>query len=435
MRFFIFLFFISSVVYTQDYMPIDTLDQDERKKNKNLFVSKLNDIQEKLTKKYPKGVSSDIKENLEEFETFFSKSFDKASYVYKTPFNKIVDSIYKEIYLTNPNVPSDLQVVVSRNISLNALCLINGTLIVNMGAIRFLENEDQLAAILCHEISHKLLQHSEKAIVETASEKYSQISKQENRNIRQKKYNRQKIAFSILKEKLYAKSKNQQEHEFEADSLGYLLLKNTKYNAPEFLRALELSSKFDTIQPANLDLVTYRTVFDTPDQPFNEHWFEKEDFSQYDYVFEEKLSSDSLSTHPEINERIEELQRDFIELKNFRNQNFEYRGRSDYHELRTKAKKEQVPSLFYEKKYGFCIYLALYRIQQNYLIDFHKEWLGKAFYQIFNARKLYMANKYLDRIDPEKQTESYQQFINFMWNLRLEEIKKIAIFYGGDSTN
>jgi hypothetical protein len=31
--------------------------------------------------------------------------------------------------------------------------------------------------------------------------------------------------------------------------------------------------------------------------------------------------------------------------------------------------------------------------------------------------------------DPKNQSESYQQFLNFMWNLSLDEIKNIADYY------
>ena len=436
MRFPIFFFYlIFSVAGAQQYVPLDTMDYDLRKTNKELFTSKLNDFGEKIEGNYTAKISNDIKKSLDEFKTFFIKNFDKGEYVYDSPFNHKVDSIYKEIYLNNTIVPSDLQVLVSRDISLNALCFINGTLIVNLGAIHFLQNEDQLAAIICHEVAHKVLEHSEKTIVESASEKYALKTRKENMEIKRQKYKRQKLAFSILKEKLYTKGKMNKMHEFEADSLGYLLLRNTKYRSHEFLKALELSFQYDTIRPADLNLSTYRIVFDLPEQPFDDSWLEQEDFSQYDYVFKEKLSSDSLSTHPEMDARIEKLRNDFVELKDFEDQDSKSQENTDYQELRRRAKKEQVPSLFYEKKYGFCIYLALYRIQQDDMADFHKQWLGRAFHEMYRARKSYMANKYLDRIDPANQSESYQQFINFMWNLRLDEIKEIAEHYWEEPSN
>ncbi|WP_420602132.1 M48 family metallopeptidase [Flagellimonas sp.] len=434
MRFLVIFCFIFSSSFSQDYVPLDTLDQNHRTENKELFTAKLKTFGNKFNGKYSFSVNNELEKNLEDFKTFFSKSIDRGEYVYNTPFNKKINEIYTEIYEKNDVVPQDFQILVSRNISLNAYCFVNGTMVVNMGTINYLENEDQLAAILCHEMAHKLLNHSENKIVESAIEKHSKESKRENRNLKRQKFNQQKTAFSVLKEKLFNNSKKNKKHEYEADSLGFSLLRNTKYNATELLRALDLSLMYDTIKPANLDIGIYKKMFDIPDQPFNEKWLQQEDFSKYDYVFEEKISRDSISSHPEIFQRIEKLKQSFEELENHNRDTLKLAGSTDYDALRTTAKKEQVPNLFYLKKYGFSIYLCLYRIQQNHMVEYHKYWMGKAFNEVYKARKAYMANKYLDRVDPENQSESYQQFINFMWNLRVGEIKKIAEHYAKEES-
>ncbi|PGH39462.1 MAG: peptidase M48, partial [Candidatus Nephrothrix sp. EaCA] len=59
----------------------------------------------------------------------------------------------------------------------------------------------------------------------------------------------------------------------------------------------------------------------------------------------------------------------------------------------------------------------------------YKKWMGFFFQKIYKARKEYTLNRYLDRVEPAKQSESYQQFISFMWNISLAEIKTIADFY------
>jgi len=90
---------------------------------------------------------------------------------------------------------------------------------------------------------------------------------------------------------------------------------------------------------------------------------------------------------------------------------------------------ERIPNLFFNEEYGQVIYMSLLRLQNN-PNDLHgKEWLGKGFQKIYEARRDYQLNKYLDRISPKDQTESYIQFLSFMWNLKLEELKNIAGFY------
>ena len=90
---------------------------------------------------------------------------------------------------------------------------------------------------------------------------------------------------------------------------------------------------------------------------------------------------------------------------------------------------EVLPNLWYSEQYGRGIYAAMQFLQDKEDENYYQEWLGKLFEQIYTARKNYNLNRYLDRIEPKKQSESYQQFLSFMWNLNLAEIKNIADYY------
>lgn len=432
LRLFCFFWLILRVTcsFSQEFSTLDTLDGDYRDENKAIFTGKINRIVTEFDASYSSSVSRKLGEHLENFKEFFLNEIDKGTYIYNTPINERINEIYKDISRDNPNVPKDFQVLVSRDVSLNASCFVNGTMVVNIGTINYLESEDQLAAILCHEIGHKLLNHSEQYLVKSFEEENSKRTKKEIRDLKRTRYNQQELAFTVLKEKIYNNREEKRNREFEADSIGLVLLRNTKYNPKDFLRALELSLLYDTITPADLNIKIYSEVFDLPGQPFNQDWLVQEDFSTYDYVFEEKFSKDSLSSHPEINERIEKLKSSLLPSLDIGEKDTSVNSENlQYQNLRLVAEKEEVPNLFLLKKYGFCIYLSLIKIDQGYKVEYHKKWMGKAFHELHKARKSYTANKYLDRINPEEHSESYQQFINFMWNLNLEEIKNIADFY------
>ena len=94
------------------------------------------------------------------------------------------------------------------------------------------------------------------------------------------------------------------------------------------------------------------------------------------------------------------------------------------------AYMETVPNLYFDEEFGLSIYAALLYIERNKENeDYFKEWLGKSFQKIYEARKNYTLNRYLNRVSPNEQSESYQQFLSFMWNLKPDEIKKIADYY------
>ena len=69
------------------------------------------------------------------------------------------------------------------------------------------------------------------------------------------------------------------------------------------------------------------------------------------------------------------------------------------------------------------------RLEEESDDSYYKKWLGINFNAIYEAKKKYQLNRYVDRLVPNKQSESYQKFINFIWNLDLNEIKVIADHY------
>ncbi|HBK82375.1 MAG TPA: peptidase M48, partial [Flavobacterium sp.] len=99
------------------------------------------------------------------------------------------------------------------------------------------------------------------------------------------------------------------------------------------------------------------------------------------------------------------------------------------------AQMNLVSNLTDMENYGYAIYVCLLNIQNQIEVEHHKYWLGKNFELVHEARKNYSLNRYLDRINPKNQSESYQQFLNFMWNLNLNEFSKIATYYKKETKN
>ena len=153
-----------------------------------------------------------------------------------------------------------------------------------------------------------------------------------------------------------------------------------------------------------------------------------EDFSAYNYAnYKEKLDKDSLSSHPEIVERIQRLEKNFPELS--KEELPEKSKDPSFLALKKAARFEILPNFYHSEDYGLGIYTAMQFIQDGEEENYYQSWLGKSFQKIYEARKNYNLNRYLDRVDPKNQSESYQQFLNFMWNLSLDDIKNIAEFY------
>jgi hypothetical protein len=311
----------------------------------------------------------------------------------------------------------------------NAHTIGDNVVFINMGVFYCLENEGQVASILAHEIGHCLLDHSIKAL------NYSYEKDKENigdvKAIKQVGVHKTDRAFELVKDQIYKGGKFRKAHELQADSIGYILFRNTAYDKKDFIKALAIAGKYDTLSPGDVAIETYRQLFDLPEQKFQESWLKAEDFSQYNYgSFTEKFDKDSVASHPSIEERIKNLTRIFPELAQAAG-DMGLKPAGSLNELQQAAEKERLKNLYINEQYGACMYLTLLCLQKDFTDSFARKWLGKNLRKIYHARKDYQLNKYLDRISPKEQSESYMRFLSFMWNLKLNEIKMMAEYYTG----
>lgn len=75
------------------------------------------------------------------------------------------DYLYSLVTKIHPGVltdgrPGNISVKILKNTEPNAFCLANGTILVTTGLLSTIESEDELVAILTHEIAHFVLDHS-----------------------------------------------------------------------------------------------------------------------------------------------------------------------------------------------------------------------------------------------------------------------------------
>ena len=411
----------------QVYSPIDTADTDFRSELKMSYESIFDEYNSQLKSDYQGKKKNELLNAFQSFQEDFLEEIEDGIYVQGSPFQEILEEILLEIKTQNPSLPSDLRILVSKHPNVNAYSMPDGTLVMNMGSFKFLENEDQIASIIAHEIAHHTLKHVLNSQIKQIDDDISGKYKSKIKSIKQIKIGQNSQAFQLMQMLLYEQGANQRLQEKEADSLGFVYFEKTKYKNIEFINAFKLLQRYDTIKPMGLPIEVYPKYFDLPQQNFKEKWLEMEDFSQYDYTkFIEKIDKDSIASHPEAMERIKALQTNFPILAQTASPQT---PTAKFLELQNMAKWEEVPNLFFLKQYGMAIFVSLLRLEEGEDERFYKYWLGKSFEKVYEARKQYRLNRYLDVVNPVEQSESYRQFLSFMWNLNLDELKNIADFY------
>ncbi|MBB4806718.1 hypothetical protein HNP38_002014 [Chryseobacterium defluvii] len=419
------LLLFSAICSGQDFVTIDTADYLQRKDFLKTFAINNDLFVKKLRSQYSGKSGFELSMIYKEFGTDFEKQVKNKDFIFKSAFDENVKLLIQRLKKNNPQIPKDLKILIARDNTPNAYCLLDGTFVINMGLFSWLSNEEEIAAVIAHELGHKIEEHSLKLFVGMVENNKS--DKLTVRSLKGTGENSNQKAFDILKNRMYKKGAEKRQQEMEADSLGYVIFKNGDFKKNEFINTLKRLQDFDTISPRKLKVETYKKFFELPKQPFKDQWLKKEDFSLYNYgLYKEKLSQDSLASHPEMAKRIEKLKKIFPEL----NQPEEPLKPSDtYLALKKAARMEILPNYYHSEDYGLGIYVSLQFLQDGEDEKYYKSWLGKFFTKIYEARKNYNLNRYLDRVEPKDQSESYQQFLSFMWNLNLDEIKNIADYY------
>ncbi len=419
-----FLIFIS--VNGQKYIPIDTTDNAQRKAFVDAYKIRDEAFCKELKIKYKGKAGNELVKSMKEYSEEFIKQVNEGQFCFDRTLNEKAETILKEISSKNLEVPANIRLLISKDPTLNAYCLPNGTLVLNMGIFYWLNNFDQVASVISHETAHLILEHSIKTQLNLIADNTSSSSKSTLKEVQNQKYNRSEKAFELFKSKLYSHGEERRRNEFEADSAGILIMKNTRFNYPYFIETLRLSGRYDTLKVEAVPASVYEQVFNLPNQKFNKEWMVIEDMSAYDYsLYKEKFNWDSISTHPDIEQRVKRLEVIFPTLT----LSVGTPADSLYKAFQRVAEYEQVPGLYANEEYGIGIYLCLKRIEEGKDNTYYKEWMGNCFGKIYDARKKYQLNRYLDSIDPKEQSPGYQQFLSFMWNLSLDEIKNIKDYY------
>lgn len=415
------------MVNAQIYSPIDTADGDFRSALKSKYESVFLNYNTQLKSEYQGKKKNELLGAFKSFQEEFLEEIEEGNFVQDKRFQDLLDEILLELQSKNPEIPKDQRILISKYANVNAYAMPDGTLVMNMGSFKFLENEDQIASIIAHEIAHNVLGHVLKTQIKQIDDDISGKYQTKVKAIKQKKYGQNTQAFQLMQNLLYEESAIRRVQEKEADSLGFKYFSKSRYKDDEFVNAFKLLQRYDTIKPAGLPVEIYSKYFDLPSQPFHEKWLEMEDFSRYDYTkFKEKIDKDSIASHPEALERISSLQKNFPKLETIE---LPVEPSDRFKELQKIAEWEEVPNLFFLKQYGMAIFVSLLRLEEKADAGFYKYWLGKSFGKVYEARKQYRLNRYLDTVNPKEQSESYQQFLSFMWNLSLDELKNIADFY------
>lgn len=311
------------------------------------------------------------------------------------------------------------RVLVLSSPHVNAVCYGQGIYAVTVGLLARLENEDQLAFILAHELAHDELGHLRTRIIQEADLELQQRARKHAIEIFTGRIDYHEV--EAFRSVVYTYTRDSRKNELAADSMALSILRNAGYDekgSASALRILE-APQSPKYEPGP----EFFAPLHSTDYPFQDYWL-KDRLS----VFSKKekgqtflYSADSLETHPSIVKRKELV---FASLKGIPGQGGNWSA--PYVEtLSEVAAFETVESAYKQREYDLALYHAL---------QLHSRYPGNA-YLISRIAKILIdvreakASRALDVLVPKymiNHSEDLKVINSLLYNLTENEVGEIA---------
>jgi Zn-dependent protease with chaperone function len=418
----LFLFFISaSASYAQQaaFVPAPQNDAALKSLSADLEKRYLNDLAA-LPSENKKDLIKLYKERWENISTKLEKKevFENAS------AQQFIDDMLKSIVLANPALKAkNISCYFSRSGVPNAAYLGEGLILFNMGLFSRLQNESEVAFVLCHELAHLYLNHSENSISKYVATLNSPEIQQQLKNIKKQEYGKRIELEKLIKGISFDSRRHGRDHESSADSFAVELMSHTKYNPKAAISALSL---LDVIDKDTLNMGSQlQRFFDSPSYPFQKKWLLKEEglLSGHAQLTVDKKLEDSLKTHPDCEKRIQLIEPLVNTLKT--NSKAEEGNSQQFRQLQNDFKYEIIEYAFesgnYTQSLKYILDLMATRPGDVYLVS----QTGKIFNGFYNSQKEHTLGKRCDLPAPY-YSPSYNLLLQFIQNLYVEDFAGIG---------
>ncbi|MEM6804951.1 MAG: M48 family metallopeptidase, partial [Bacteroidota bacterium] len=253
----------------------------------------------------------------------FKQAMQSGKLYFNDRFSAYLEGIAARLLKDDPELKKSIRIYATKLPMPNASAWRNGVIFVNIPLLSYLESEAQLAFVLAHEISHYKRKHV-----------YNQYKKKID--LERSVYNNSKTV-----DELFELMKFSRKNELQADADAFEMLLKTDYTPVEALGALVQLAEIDN-SPVSFPY-KINELFQFEDSLFD---FKISCDSAY-YSFKPKRTNqvDSLSTHPDIEERIEIITEKLQEVEEIGGELF-LEGELVFRKIQEMAYVEQIQNFY-----------------------------------------------------------------------------------------
>ena len=343
--------------------------------------------------------------------------------------NGYLQAVLQKIVVANDELKGrELRVIFTRDWWPNAYSMGDGTIAINAGLVIFLENEAELSFVLCHELSHYYLQHTQKSIKKYVETINSDSVQKELKKLYKQEYRVNQRLEELAKSLAFDSRQHSRSNETEADAEGFKFMQKAGYNCSAIRSCLLLLDKIDDsllYKPLNLE-----QVFNFSDYPFKKRWIEKESgiFSRLNENEspEAKREKDSLKTHPDCSTRILMLS-DSLQNAGEKGGNFLV-SENVFNKLKKDLFVELTEQCYRSGNLSRNLYYSLHMLQTSentYLAVYS---IARCLNQLYENQKDHRLGTTIDA-ESKIYPEDYNLLLRMLGRLKLDELSSLNYFF------
>ncbi|HYG19608.1 MAG TPA: M48 family metalloprotease [Ohtaekwangia sp.] len=336
-----------------------------------------------------------------------------------TPY---LQGILEEIYKANPGIPRETQVYAMRSTAPNAVSFGDGTLGFTLGLLARMENDAQVAFVLCHEMAHFHKEHSRQDLTSLAKLNFDKALKKKIDAARKSEYDRYTKMKEVFKGLGFSITHHTRGHEYEADAQGFVYFANTRFKPAAAIRVMEILDSTSILRFRYP--IDFKKHFDVKGYPFKDSWL---DYTKSTTWHAPPDEDDSAKTHPDCQKRIVALniQMQSLGTDTSGDAHIDPRG---IRYISTASEFEMVASEVHFRQYGKALFRALILAEQFPDNIYLQAMITRCLYQLYRYQRNHELGKILELPDP-RFPDNYDRFLTFMHKLRLSELASIVYYY------
>ena len=425
---FLILYTFSTVLVSgQSFSDFQSLKDDD---------TRLKSLVDDITRQYEQDIASITGPNkkyiigiYKERLQLLKQRFSENEIITSPEANNYLGSLVNEILKNNSHLNAQsLRVVFSRAPLPNASSYGEGTILFNIGLFNRLNNESQAVFVLCHELAHYFLNHSNNNIQQYVNTVYSDDFQKQLKKIQKLEFQQGDQLEKLTMRLMFKSRRHSREFEQASDSMALELMKNTSFDIREALTVLALldsvdKDKYDT----DLGLQKH---FNSISHPFQDRWLEKEELLVMKSEKEEKERSklaDSLKTHPDCKIRIDKLSENVNKYYKPNSSKFLI-SEKEFVKFKETFDFEIIEHCYQSERLSLSLYYALEMLHFYPDNAYLHAAIGKCLNTIYINQKKHQLGNMIDLPNPRFE-ERYNTLLNFIQNLRLQEVAALSYYF------